>query len=93
MPVTKDVDFKKLVEKTQNYVGSDIEGVCREAAMLALRENIDAKEVAMKHFEGALDKVKGSIREQDMKKYREIEDTYIRTARGAQITSKVSYTG
>src|SRR3989339_1951273 len=93
MPITKDVNFKVLVEKTVNYVGSDIEGVCREAAMLALRENIDAKEVAMKHFEGALDKVKGSIREQDMKKYREIEDTYIRTARGAQITSKVSYTG
>jgi len=93
MPLAKDVDFKALVSNTQNYVGSDIEGVCREAAMLALRENIDAKEVAMKHFEGALDKVKGSIREQDMKKYREIEDTYIRTARGAQITSKVSYTG
>ena len=93
MPITKDVNFKVLVEKTMNYVGSDIEGVCREAAMLALRDNIDAKEVEMKHFESALEKVRGSIREEDMRKYKQIEDSYIRTARGAQIAAKVSYTG
>ncbi len=45
MPLTKDVDLKKLVEKTDNYSGADIEGVCREAGLLALREDIEIKEI------------------------------------------------
>lgn len=85
MPLAKDVDLKVLVEKTPNYVGSDIEGVCREAGMLALRENVKASEVAMRHFSEALDRVKASIRDEDMERYKEIEEGYIRTARGAEI--------
>src|SRR3989338_1366063 len=61
MPLAKDVHLKILIDKTVNYVGSDIEGVCREAGMLALRENIKAAEVSMDHFEKALDKVKASV--------------------------------
>ena len=34
MPLAKDVKIEKLVEKTENYVGSDIEGICREAVLL-----------------------------------------------------------
>ncbi|MBS3143148.1 CDC48 family AAA ATPase [Candidatus Woesearchaeota archaeon] len=51
MPLAKDVNVAKLAEKTEGYVGADIESICREAAILALRENMDAKEVALKHFE------------------------------------------
>ena len=54
MPLAKDVDLKKLVEKSENFTGADIAGLCKEAAMLALRKNKDTKEVAMEHFEEAL---------------------------------------
>ena len=94
MPLAKDVNLKKLVERTNGYVGSDIEGLCRESGMLALREDIQATEVHMRHFEMALERVRPSIRLEDMKKYKEIEASYIRTARGAAIQAQaVNYFG
>jgi transitional endoplasmic reticulum ATPase len=92
MPLAKNVKLSELAEKTKNYVGADIEAVCREAAMLALRENLNTKEIEMKYFEEALKKVTPSIREQDIKKYEEIESAYLRTARGAAI-QEVNYMG
>ncbi|MFH0752108.1 MAG: CDC48 family AAA ATPase [archaeon] len=88
MPLAKDVNISKLIDKTENYVGSDIESLCREAAMLALREDLKAEEIKMKHFEAALKKVKSSILNEDIKKYNEIEEQYLRTARGAAIRGK-----
>ena len=95
MPLTKDVDLNILAEKTQNYVGADIESLCREAAILALRIDMNAKEVNMKNFEDALLKIKPSITQEDVKKYEEIEEEYLRTARGAAIREKdiTSYFG
>jgi len=39
-PLSPDVDIEKLAQMTEGYVGADIEAVCREAAMLALRDFI-----------------------------------------------------
>jgi SpoVK/Ycf46/Vps4 family AAA+-type ATPase len=50
-----------------------------------LRDDLNAKEITMEYFEKALEKVQPSIREQDIKKYEEIESKYLRTARGAAI--------
>ncbi len=88
MPLAKDVSLSKLIELTENYVGADIEGVCREAGIFALREDFKAKEVKMKHFLEALKRIKPSISEADIKKYKEIEDQYLRTARAAEIRTK-----
>ncbi len=37
MPLTKDVDLERLAEITHGFVGADIEVLCKEAAMRALR--------------------------------------------------------
>lgn len=58
MPLAKDVDLKKLAKNTDGYVGADIEAICREAAMLTLRKNLDAEEIPYKYFKEAIDKVK-----------------------------------
>nr|WP_295001297.1 CDC48 family AAA ATPase [uncultured Methanobrevibacter sp.] len=58
MPLAEDVDLKKLAKNTDGYVGADIEAVCREAAMLALRDNLEATEIPYKYFKQAIDKVK-----------------------------------
>ncbi|MBC7100874.1 MAG: CDC48 family AAA ATPase [Methanobacteriales archaeon] len=58
MPLADDVDLEKLAEMTEGYVGADIEAICREAAMLTLREDMNAKEVPMKNFREAMRKIK-----------------------------------
>jgi transitional endoplasmic reticulum ATPase len=36
-PLADDIDIEQLAKETDGYVGADIEAICREAAMLALR--------------------------------------------------------
>jgi len=70
VPLAEDVDLQQLARMTEGYSGSDIEAVCREAGMLALRENINAERVEMRHFIEALKKVHPSITEDMVKSYR-----------------------
>lgn len=69
----KDVKLDKLVEKTDGFSGADIEALVRTAGMLAIKEIVDktSKEskVHMKHFEGALKKVKPSVGVEEPSKY------------------------
>jgi transitional endoplasmic reticulum ATPase len=66
-PLSPDVDVANLAKRTEGYVGADIEAICREAAMLALRDFIkpgmereDVKKESLnvviknEHFEKAL---------------------------------------
>ncbi|MHA1595994.1 MAG: CDC48 family AAA ATPase [Candidatus Baldrarchaeia archaeon] len=69
MPLAEDVDLERLAEITEGYTGADIEAVCREAALCALREDINAKKVYMRHFEEALKMVPPSLTEEDIKMY------------------------
>lgn len=68
MPL-KNVDIKDLAKKTEGFSGADLEALCREAAMNALRENIKSKEVTKKHFEEALKKITPSINQKMIKYY------------------------
>ncbi|XP_074530771.1 ATPase family gene 2 protein homolog A [Halichoeres trimaculatus] len=61
MPVAQDVSPDDLVLKTNKYSGAEITAVCREAALLALQEDIKAQRVQARHFESALDAVKPRI--------------------------------
>ena len=40
MPLKNDVDLKIISEKTHGFVGADIKSLCKEAALLAIREII-----------------------------------------------------
>ncbi len=93
MPVASDVSIDKLTAETEGYVGADIEGVCREAAMIALREDIKAKDVKMEHFVRALEVVKPSVDKEIEETYKELQQ-YFTTARAKQIKEdKVAYFG
>ncbi len=65
----------ELAKKTESYAGSDIEAVCREAAIFALRESMDTKEITSKHFEKALEKVPASIDKDVEKSYEAIRES------------------
>ncbi|MBU1974184.1 MAG: AAA family ATPase, partial [Nanoarchaeota archaeon] len=93
MSLAEDVEITKLASKTEGYVGSDIEGVCREAAMIALREDIKAKSVTMKHFISALEVVPPSVSKDVEEAYEKLKD-YFSSARAKQIKEdKASYFG
>lgn len=51
MPVSDDVDFERLAELTQGYVGADLENLCKEAAMVSLRRTIPDLEFYDDSFE------------------------------------------
>ncbi|MGF3522552.1 MAG: CDC48 family AAA ATPase [Candidatus Bathyarchaeia archaeon] len=68
MPLSKDVDLNQIVLATKYYSGADLENLCREAAMHALRRDIKATEVSMKDFQDALKEVGPSVTP-DMEKW------------------------
>jgi transitional endoplasmic reticulum ATPase len=72
MPLDDSVNLDDLADRMEGYVGADIEGICREAAILALRENIDAEIVTMEHFEKALTKARPSVDEDTIQFYETI---------------------
>jgi len=61
MPLADDVDLEELARLTEGYTGADLAALVREAAMIALRENLEVKSVSWRHFERALAKVKPSV--------------------------------
>ncbi len=71
MPL-KDVSLEELADKTEGYVGADIEALCREAAMLALREDINSKIVTKKHFEKAVGTTRPSVTKETADYYNRI---------------------
>ena len=68
MPLAKDVDLKYLARMTRGYSGADIKALCREAAMIALRRDMSAKEVTLEDFKEAMKKIPPSI-SSDMEKW------------------------
>jgi transitional endoplasmic reticulum ATPase len=69
MPLAKDIDFSLLAEKTEGYTGADVEAICREAALVALREEMRKKDVTMKHFESAIKSITMSVSAADLRQY------------------------
>ena len=54
MKLSADVNIDELVAKTDYFVGADIENLCREAAILSLREDLNNREIKHDHFLQAL---------------------------------------
>lgn len=57
--LSKEVDTKKLAAQTPGFAGAEIANVCNEAALIAARK--DKKEVEMKDFHDAIDRVIGGL--------------------------------
>lgn len=70
-PIEDEVKLSELADVTDGYVGADIEAICREAAMLAMREiikpgadktemlrSVQTMRLTKKHFEYAVSRVK-----------------------------------
>jgi transitional endoplasmic reticulum ATPase len=76
IPNAEDVNLEELAEVTEGYVGSDLASLCREAVMLALREDPDAKSVEMNHYREALKKVRPTVEEGMASYYERIHEKF-----------------
>jgi transitional endoplasmic reticulum ATPase len=84
--------LKEISKVTEGYTGADLEGLAREAALIALRESISAKIVKKSHFDEALRKVKPSVSKGVLEVYKKVEENFMKTAK-AQIPAESSYLG
>ncbi|MEE9409921.1 MAG: CDC48 family AAA ATPase [Candidatus Heimdallarchaeota archaeon] len=90
MPLASGVSVKDLAASTEDFVGSDIEALCREAGMIALRENFEIENITMKHFQSALERIHPTVTPDVIKYYEKIMEKFKRIS---QITSlKIGFT-
>ena len=75
MPLAKDVNLQEIARKTDGYVGADLENLCREAGMMAYRENPDATEVNQDAFLKAMKSIRPSIDKNVIKFYNDLAAT------------------
>lgn len=80
MPLDDDVDLKELVRKTEHFVGGDIEALCREAGMRALREDTQIEVVSKRHFDAALEKIHPSVTKDQLDKFQRLNEQLRRAA-------------
>ena len=60
-----------LASSLKNYTGADIEAICREAALIAMRA--ERKTVSKKHFEQAIERVRPTVTDEMMQYYGRME--------------------
>jgi transitional endoplasmic reticulum ATPase len=91
-PLDRDVSINELTKKTEGFVGADIEFLVIEAAMNALRKDVNSKTVSKKDFEEALSKMAPSVSQDTVKRYKKMEEYYLKTTKAGLETGPV-YTG
>ncbi|MCP4764466.1 MAG: AAA family ATPase, partial [archaeon] len=90
MPLSQDaLDYLPLLaNNTEFYSGADLENICREAGMQAIREKFeDFDTVERRHFEAARDKIDPSLTEKIVKEYSKMAEEF------ATIRSKIDKRG
>lgn len=88
----KEAFLKELAQVAEGFTGADIEALVREAGMLALREDLEAKMVKKKHFDEAMKKIKPSVTKSTIEVYKRVEESFINSAKAAVPVEK-SYFG
>ncbi|XP_039139377.1 cell division control protein 48 homolog B isoform X2 [Dioscorea cayenensis subsp. rotundata] len=73
MKLCADVDLKRVAECTDLFTGADLEGLCREAGMVALREDLSADSVSDRHFLAARSSLRPSLTRSIVDEYASIE--------------------
>ena len=74
MPLGK-FNLSDISKKMSGYTGADVESVCREAALTAMRES--KKTVTKKHFETALGMVRPTVNDDMLEYFKKMESLLV----------------
>lgn len=69
MKVEDDVDLRSIAEETELFTGAELEGLCREAGIVALREDISATVVCNRHFQTVKGSLKPALTKEEIDSY------------------------
>lgn len=70
------MSLREITGIADDYVGSDLESIYREAAIGALHENSDAEEIEMHRFRKAMESIRPTIAEELMRYCENIQDQF-----------------
>ena len=73
MPLEKDVNLQEIAVATQNYSGADLAALCREAAILAMRNN--SVKISSRDFANSLKQVRASITKEVDQWYNKVRES------------------
>lgn len=69
MKLNNDVNLRQIAEDTELFTGAELEGLCREAGIVALRENISATVVSDRHFQTVKKSLKPALTKEEVASY------------------------
>ncbi|ESW25502.1 hypothetical protein PHAVU_003G041700 [Phaseolus vulgaris] len=69
MKTGHDVDLRRLAEDTELFTGAELEGLCKEAGIVALRQDISAAVVFDRHFQIAKSSLKPALTKEEIDSY------------------------
>ncbi|XP_011018380.1 PREDICTED: cell division control protein 48 homolog B isoform X1 [Populus euphratica] len=69
MKISNDVDLRRIAEDSELFTGAELEGLCREAGIVALRENISANVVCNRHFQRVKESLKPALTRAEVERY------------------------
>lgn len=64
-----DVDLRRLAEDTELFTGAELGALCREAATVALREDMSASVVFERHFQKVKNSFKPTLTRAEIESY------------------------
>ncbi|MCS7104518.1 MAG: CDC48 family AAA ATPase [Thermofilaceae archaeon] len=76
MPLAEDVDLERIADATEGYTGADLAALCREAAILTLRDVGKPSKVSMTYFKKAMEIVRPSITKEEIERYKRVAEEF-----------------
>ncbi|XP_009628215.1 cell division control protein 48 homolog B isoform X1 [Nicotiana tomentosiformis] len=91
MKLSDDVNLRQIAEDTELFTGAELEGLCREAGIVALRENILATVVCDRHFQIVKKSLKPALTAEEVASYSSfMKNPSRRSADSFETSSKTS---
>uniref|UniRef100_A0A803KVN2 AAA+ ATPase domain-containing protein n=1 Tax=Chenopodium quinoa TaxID=63459 RepID=A0A803KVN2_CHEQI len=69
MKLGADVNLQQIADGTDLFTGAELEGLCREAGIVALREDISATIVSDRHFQTVKNSLKPALTRKEIDSY------------------------
>lgn len=71
--IDANIDIEMLANKTNGYSGAEIVALCKNAAFIAMRDNLHLARIEAKHFEASLSVIVARTNRKTLEIYEKFE--------------------